>query len=100
MTRDDRSRREGTGKDQSFRDVAGPGRHVFEDRVRARYIERHTPLIESLQRVGHSIVFTAVTRRGEAGTTIGVKMWCNNCWKRYRGPLHRWWGLSPRRPCS
>lgn len=101
MSRDERFGRGDPARGpSSFRELAASGRHGFEDRAQARYVERHAPLIDALQDAGHSIVFSTRTLRGEGGTSTRVTMWCNTCWKKHRRVVHRWWGLSPDRPCG
>ena len=100
MTRHDHSiGGEGAQESPNFREIAASAHDRRLDRAQARYAEMHASLIGELHGAGHSIVFTTKSLRGEAGTTTRVTMWCNNCWKQYRGVLHRWWGLSPDRPC-
>jgi hypothetical protein len=100
MTHHDRSMGgDGVEGSSSFREIAASAHEGGRDRAQARYAETHASLIGQLQEAGHSIVFSTRSSRGEAGTTTRVTMWCNNCWKQYRGVMHRWWGLSKDRPC-
>ncbi|HSG78084.1 MAG TPA: hypothetical protein VLD62_00775, partial [Acidimicrobiia bacterium] len=59
------------------------------------YAVRRAGLIEELEIHGHSVAFWTRT----TGSGHLVRMGCKNCWRTDRGPFHRWWGLSPRRPC-
>lgn len=87
------------GEHASFRDIARSSRSRAEAGAQARYVKKKQDLIASLERAGHSVSFSTRRVSGEGGSSIRVTMACDNCWKKYRGPLHRWWGLSPNRPC-
>ena len=67
-----------------------------------RWIKSHEALIAALKEAGHSPwIRTEQHKDFEGDISYITKMGCTRCRERYRGMLiHRWKGLSPKRPCK